>query len=127
MAPQQPPDEPLSLAEIQRRAMIEIAKIMGWPLDHEAWSDPDNLPPDTAADPFAIEGAATTPEELERRLAAIAETTPPTDPKALEIYTLNAEAGPRAARQAIVDAYSSGEMNRNQANTLLFVLGLRRL
>ncbi|OWJ67432.1 hypothetical protein [Inquilinus limosus] len=116
-----------TLEQIEAAAMSEIAKILGWPLDHAAWSDPENLPDDPDPDPFALPGAATSPEELERRLAAIAEMTPPTDPKAVEIYTVYAEAGPQAARQAIVDAYARGEIGRNQANVLFFVLGLGRL
>ncbi|WP_343712860.1 hypothetical protein [Inquilinus sp.] len=115
-----------TLAEIEAAAMVMIAKIMRWPLEPEAWSDAGTLP-DDEPDPFAERGEAISQEALDERLKALAEMVPPTDPKSIEIYGIAANAGPRAARQAILDALSRGELSRNQANTLAWVLALGRL
>lgn len=113
-----------ALAEIETEAMREIAKLKGWPVGAEAWKDPDAVPDrDCPLRPLA----AATPGEVEARCRAIALATPPTYPRALEIYDIAADRGPGAARAAILASVKSGDLTRLQANTLIWVLALETI
>lgn len=112
----------LTLGQVEALAMIEIAKIMGWPLGAEPWDNPEAIP--DRDDPFRPLAATLTPEEFETRCRAIAEATPPTYPRAIEIYGIAADQGPSAARAAIQASVKTGEITRLQANTLSWVLAL---
>lgn len=115
-----------TLQQIEAAAMAEIAKILGWPLDAAAW---ENIPVSTAS----IEPWRPPPEPpvdaeaLAARLKAIAEFTPPTDPFSVHVYGIAADIGPRAAKAAIQEAAASGEITKNQANTLIWALALGRV
>jgi hypothetical protein len=114
-----------ALGEIQTEAMREIARTLGWPLDHEAWQNPEAIPDrDCPLRPLAV---ARSPEEVEARCRAIAQVTPPTYPRALEIYDIAAERGPGAAKAAIQASVKAGDITRLQANTLIWVMALENI